>query len=87
MSSLLVTYFQDDGVRTALVVKVGRKYAHILTMDTYPLRVRRVKIKELEYMRVMETRIEKALKVYRRLAKRDHGPRAAWPQRLKEALL
>ena len=86
MSSLLVRYKRDDGVRTALLVKAGRKFAHIVTMDTYPLRVQRVRIKELNYMQVMETRIEKALKVYRRLAKRDHGSRGGWPQSLKEAL-
>lgn len=86
MSSLLVWYRTDEGGRTALLVKTGRKYAHILTMDTYPLRVRRVKVAELKYMRVMDYPISKALKVYRRLARRDYGLASEWPSRLREAL-
>lgn len=86
MSSVLMNYKTADGARTCLVSMVGRKWAWIVTMDTYPLRVRRVKLRELDFMHVMDYPIKKALKVYRGLAKRDYGRKADWPKRLKEAL-
>jgi len=86
MSSLLVTYKTEEGARTALVVKEGRKFLHVVTMDTYPLRVRKVPLKEGKYMRVIGFPIKRALQTYRALASRDYGKLRFAPQALQEAL-
>lgn len=86
MSSVLVWYKTNSGQRTGLLVKAGRKFMHVVTMDTYPLRVQKVRLSEGKYMRVMDYPIKRALKIYRGIAKRDHGPVANWPANLKEAL-
>ena len=84
--SVLVAYRTDEGTRTALVVTEGTKYLHVVTMDPYPLRVRKVPISEGKYMRVMPHSIKRTLRVYRRLASRDYGKLRHAPKALQEAL-
>jgi hypothetical protein len=86
MNSILMDYKTPEGRRTCLVFMVGRRWAWIVTMDTYPLRVRKVRLKELDYMSVMPYSIKKAVNIYRGRARSDYGGRKGWPKRLKEAL-
>tara|TARA_X000001382_G_scaffold16372_1_gene10328 strand:- start:8142 stop:8405 length:264 start_codon:yes stop_codon:yes gene_type:complete len=60
----VVKYHGDEGVRTGILTKVGRKWAYILLMDM-PMRVKRIPKTELKYVKEIDYNLKRAQYVFK----------------------
>lgn len=55
----VIDYHSDEGHRTGIVTKVGRKFIYVLLVDQ-PLRVKKLPIDEKRYMKELDYPVSKA---------------------------
>ena len=83
---VVVNWRRDsEGVRSAILFSIGRKYAKLVVMD-YPMRVTKAPLVELNYMQETGYGIARAGKLFRKAAKRWHGKVGDLPKSVKEVL-
>jgi len=75
----------NEGVRSAILFKIGRRYAHLVVMD-YPMVVHKAPLSELKYMQATGLRMLKVAKQFRRAAKTWHGKVGDLPENVKHVL-
>lgn len=60
----VVRYFTTDGQFIALVVNEGRKWMHVILMDSAGIRVSRVKLTEAKWMEPIDYPVKKAARKF-----------------------
>lgn len=81
----VMRYRSESGVKTALLVKEGRKYLQILLLD-YPMRIRRVPHIEARYMTEMDYPVNRAKRMYRDFARAHYEGLRNVPKSVRAAL-
>ena len=73
------------GTYTVLLVKTGRKFLHVIFMDSAGIKLTKVKVKEHDYMWELDTYPLKAAIKRFKIAGRNFGITHSAKQALKEA--
>ena len=61
----VVRYRTEDGVFTAIIVKVGPKYAQMIMMDSSGIRIKRVPKTDQRHMKAIDYDLERAKSLFR----------------------
>jgi len=66
----VIRYHTDRGHVACLLVKRGKKYIHIIPMDSKGIKIKKVPNDEARYFHELPTEPKTARKIFRRAAKR-----------------
>jgi hypothetical protein len=82
----VIKYRTDNGSRTALLIKSGRKFHHIMPMDL-PIRIRKVAKAEERYFTELDYPLARAKRIFRDSARASYqGNLKNAPKSVREAL-